>query len=156
MLGVRAWGLGFSDECNLCIYSKSLRFCAAALALAAASDTERIAFAPSLALLSVPSIPIILVSSFSCSTASKPFSSLDNMVFTFSTALRTPLPRYFEASPSRSSIASLSPVEAPEGTAARPMTPFSSSTSHSTVGLPRESRICRAWIDFIFIIERIL
>ena len=35
------------------------------------------------------------------------------------------------------------PVEAPEGTAARPITPDSSNTSHSTVGLPRLSRISR-------------
>jgi hypothetical protein len=40
-------------------------------------------------------------------------------------------------------MASREPVEAPEGTAARPMTPDSSSTSHSTVGLPRLSRISR-------------
>src|SRR5674536_383728 len=45
---------------------------------------------------------------------------------------------------SRSSTASYSPVDAPEGTAARPTTPDSSSTSTSTVGLPRESRICLA------------
>jgi hypothetical protein len=36
------------------------------------------------------------------------------------------------------------PVEAPEGTAARPIMPDSSSTSVSMVGLPRESRISRA------------
>src|SRR4030095_10096137 len=52
-------------------------------------------------------------------------------------------------SPSRSSIASRAPVEAPEGTAARPMTPDSSSTSHSTVGLPRESRISRPMMSTI-------
>src|SRR5205085_9624215 len=46
-------------------------------------------------------------------------------------------------SPSRSSMASREPVDAPDGTAARPMVPDSSSTSHSTVGLPRESRISR-------------
>ena len=39
--------------------------------------------------------------------------------------------------PSRSSTASNSPVEAPEGTAARPAAPDFSSTSTSTVGLPR-------------------
>ena len=33
------------------------------------------------------------------------------------------------------------PVEAPEGTAARPKLPSSRRTSTSTVGLPRESRI---------------
>src|SRR5450432_1021764 len=45
---------------------------------------------------------------------------------------------------SLSSTASCMPVEAPEGTAARPTAPLSSSTSTSTVGLPRESRISRA------------
>ncbi len=50
-------------------------------------------------------------------------------------------------SPSRSSIASRDPVEAPEGTAARPMMPDSRRTSASTVGLPRESRISRATIS---------
>src|SRR6185312_3119177 len=46
--------------------------------------------------------------------------------------------------PSRSSTASNAPVEAPLGTAARATVPSSSSTSTSTVGLPRESRISRA------------
>ena len=46
--------------------------------------------------------------------------------------------------PSRSSTASKAPVEAPLGTAARPNAPSSRSTSTSTVGLPRESRISRA------------
>ena len=49
--------------------------------------------------------------------------------------------------PSRSSTASNSPVEAPEGTAASPRAPDSRATSTSTVGLPRESRIWRAWMD---------
>ena len=38
-------------------------------------------------------------------------------------------------------MASREPVDAPDGTAARPITPDSNSTSHSTVGLPRESKI---------------
>ena len=48
------------------------------------------------------------------------------------------------ASPSRSSSASCSPVDAPDGTIARPSAPPSSPTSASTVGLPRESRTSRA------------
>src|SRR3954469_16022607 len=40
-------------------------------------------------------------------------------------------------------MASREPVEAPDGTAARPIVPDSSNTSHSTVGLPRLSRISR-------------
>lgn len=42
-----------------------------------------------------------------------------------------------------SSSASNSPVEAPDGAAARPTEPSSSVTSASTVGLPRESMISR-------------
>src|SRR5690554_4105844 len=46
-------------------------------------------------------------------------------------------------------MASREPVDAPDGTAARPMAPDSSKTSHSTVGLPRESRISRPIISTI-------
>ena len=63
--------------------------------------------------------------------------------FTFETAFDTPLPRYTAGSLSRSSCASFSPVDAPLGTAARKVC-LSAVTSHSTVGLPRESRIIRA------------
>ena len=55
----------------------------------------------------------------------------------------TPLPPYRALSPSLSSTASFSPVEAPDGTAARPKLPSARTTSASTVGLPRESRISR-------------
>jgi hypothetical protein len=55
---------------------------------------------------------------------------------TFSTARPTPFPPH-SGPPSRSSSASWTPVEAPEGTAARPNAPDSSRTSASTVGLPR-------------------
>src|SRR5699024_10226472 len=44
---------------------------------------------------------------------------------------------------SRSSSASNSPVEAPDGAAPRPTVPSASTTSASTVGFPRESRISR-------------
>jgi hypothetical protein len=50
-------------------------------------------------------------------------------------------------------MASRLPVDAPEGTAARPMVPDSSKTSHSTVGLPRESRISRPTISTIALIN---
>src|SRR4029077_20743831 len=46
-------------------------------------------------------------------------------------------------------MASLEPVDAPEGTAARPLMPDSSTTSASIVGLPRESRISRAMTSTI-------
>src|SRR6266436_4251330 len=52
-------------------------------------------------------------------------------------------------SPSRSSTASCAPVEAPEGTAARPSEPSSRMTSTSTVGLPRLSRISRPMMSTI-------
>ena len=55
--------------------------------------------------------------------------------------------------PSRSSIASRLPVDAPLGTAARPMVPLSSSMSHSTVGLPRLSRISRPTISTMALIQ---
>ena len=45
-------------------------------------------------------------------------------------------------SPSLSSTASWTPVDAPEGTAARPVTPVFNVISASTVGFPLESRIC--------------
>src|SRR5262249_478724 len=63
--------------------------------------------------------------------------------FTCDTALRTPFPPYLPLSPSRSSSASREPVDAPEGTAARPNPPPVTVPSTSTVGLPRESRISR-------------
>jgi hypothetical protein len=45
--------------------------------------------------------------------------------------------------------ASWAPVEAPDGTAARPNAPSSSVTSTSTVGLPRLSRISRPVMSMI-------
>ena len=58
---------------------------------------------------------------------------------TFLTAFKVPLPKKRDLSPSLNSNASLSPVEAPEGTIALPKAPDSVVTSTSTVGLPRES-----------------
>src|SRR5258708_10718964 len=67
-------------------------------------------------------------------------------------AFVTHLPRYRDLSPSRSATASCSPVEAPDGTAARPTLPSARNTSASTVGLPRESRISRPAIFTILVI----
>src|SRR5438552_18781266 len=69
--------------------------------------------------------------------------------FTFLTASSTPLPPNRFWSPSRSSTASCSPVEAPLGTAARPAAPLERVTSASMVGLPRLSRISRARTEMI-------
>ena len=63
--------------------------------------------------------------------------------FTLATAFNTPLPPKRDLSPSLNSKASLEPVDAPDGAAARPKEPSSKYTSASTVGLPRESIISR-------------
>ena len=96
----------------------------------------------------VPSSSIIVRSSADCSAARAPFSASAISPLTLATAFESPLPPQ-ASPPSRSSTASNSPVEAPEGTAAHPDAPDSSTTSASTVGLPRESRIWRAWMDSI-------
>src|SRR3546814_5375677 len=44
-------------------------------------------------------------------------------------------------------------VDAPEGTAARPKAPDSRKMSTSTVGLPRLSRISRAWMSAMAVIS---
>ena len=121
-------------------YWKSGRPTDSAAALATAIDTPRIAFAPSLPLFGVPSSSMRVLSRPTWSKASHPriFSAM--ISFTFSTAFRVPLPRYLDLSPSRSSTASCTPVDAPDGTIALPMEPSSSSTSTSTVGFPLESR----------------
>ncbi len=122
-----------------------------AAAFATASDTPKIAFAPSFDLLGVPSKSIIVLSTRFCSKTDIPKISSAITVFTLSTALVTPLP--INASPpSRNSTASCSPVEAPEGTAALPITPFSVITSTSTVGFPLESNICLACTPRIILI----
>src|ERR1700681_4205581 len=73
--------------------------------------------------------------------------------FTAATAFCTPFPRYRALSPSRSSTASCAPVEAPDGTPARPREPSSSTKSTSTVGLPRLSRISRPMISTMAVME---
>src|SRR4051812_41227008 len=108
------------------------------------------ALAPSRALLGVPSSSIIARSRPAWSVASRPRSASASSPLTFPTARVTPLP-FHALPPSRSSTASNSPVEAPDGTAARPLAPERRMTSTSTVGLPRESRIWRAWIFSIWL-----
>src|SRR5215469_3608701 len=107
-------------------------------------ETARMALAPRRDLVGVLSREIIFWSSPRWSAASEPQSTLAISALTWETALSTPLPRYLDLSPSRSSRASCSPVEAPEGTAARTKPPDSRMTSASTVGLPRESMTWRA------------
>ena len=81
----------FPASAAMCLYN-GMPFASAA-ALQAAIDTPRIAFAPSLDLLGVPSSSHILLSSASCSNTDMPFKASFSVVFTDSTALVTPLPR---------------------------------------------------------------
>ena len=106
-------------------------------------ETPKIALAPNLRLLLVPSKSIIIWSTLAWLKGSTPFKATAILLFTLPIAFSTPLPDN-RLPPSRNSTASFSPVEAPEGTAARPMIPLDSVTSTSTVGFPRESKISRA------------
>src|SRR5271168_1033916 len=126
-------------------------FSATAAAREAAMETARIALAPRRDLVGVPSSEIILWSRPRWSAASKPMTALASSPLALAAALSTPLPRYLVLSPSRSSSASCSPVDAPDGTAPRPNAPPSRRTSASTVGFPRESRTWRAWTRAIFV-----
>ena len=110
------------------------------------------ALAPKLLLVFVPSNSNIALSILYWSKTSIPV--ITGLIFslTFITAFKTPLPPNLFLSPSRISSASLSPVEAPEGTAALPIVPDSKITSTSTVGLPLESNISLAIMFFIFIL----
>ena len=110
-----------------------------AAALAAASEVPRMALAPSRALLSVASRATRRRSRPRWSSASQPSRWSRISRLTLATAPSTPLPMY-RPPPSRRSTASWAPVDAPDGTMARPRAPVSSRTSTSTVGLPRESR----------------
>ncbi|CAB4600671.1 unannotated protein [freshwater metagenome] len=118
------------------------RFRALDAALATARLTPSRAFAPSRDLFSVPSRAIIFLSIACWSKPSKPTTASRISELTLATACNTPLPKK-RFPPSRNSTASCSPVDAPEGTMARPVAPVSSSTSTSTVGLPRESKTSR-------------
>ena len=111
---------------------------------AAASETPRIALAPSRPLFGVPSSSISVRSIAAWSVGVGARSAVGDLAVDVGDRLADALAAP-PAPPSRSSTASNSPVEAPDGTAARPRAPPSSSTSTSTVGLPRESRIWRAW-----------
>src|SRR5574344_867863 len=113
----------------------------AAAAFATARDTPNKALAPNFDLVFVPSSCNNFASIVVCYKAEKPFKAGAMMLLMCSTALVTPLPKYLFLSPSRNSMASFSPVDAPEGTDALPNAPDSKYTSTSTVGLPLESRI---------------
>jgi hypothetical protein len=70
-----------------------------------------------------------------------------------SDGLEDTLATYRDGSPSRSSTASFSPVDAPEGTDALAVMPLSSAMCTRTVGFPRESNISKAKSEAILLIE---
>ena len=119
---------------------------------AAAIETPSSALAPRRLLVGVPSSAIIAVVERRAGRARLPTTRLRDLAVDVA---RPPCARLCRRSallsPSRSSSASRSPVDAPDGTAARPNAPPSSVTSTSTVGLPRESRISRPCTLAIFI-----
>ena len=116
----------------------------AAKARAQAIDTPVIALAPSRDLPGVPSRE--MSASSSCSRSSQSAERRRSAIspWTDSAAARTPRPPYRPGSPSRRSTASPLPVEAPDGTPARPLVPSEKVTATCSVGRPRESRISSA------------
>ena len=135
---------GFLEPASSDRYAYSGRPFSAAPAFATTIETPSTALAPSLPLFGVPSSLRRKSSTSFCDVTGSPdlISSGPITSFTFATALVTPLPIQLLLSPSRSSTASWTPVEAPDGTAARKW-PFCVQRSTSTVGLPRESKIVR-------------
>ena len=111
------------------------------VALAAAIDTAKIAFAPKFDLSAVPSALIIALSTAYVSEASNPMIASLIFVLIFSTAFVTPFPKYLSLSPSLNSSASNSPVDAPLGAVPLATVPSTNVISASTVGFPLESRI---------------
>ena len=111
-----------------------------AAARATAIDTPRMAFAPRFDLFGVPSRSFNVLSTLRWALTSMPIISSAITVLTLFTARNTVFPPKSD-SLSRSSSASLDPVDAPDGTIARPK-PQPVKTSTSTVGFPRESRTC--------------
>ena len=120
-----------------------------------ASETPRIAFAPSEPLFGVPSrldqqrVEAGLVGRV---------EAVDRRARSCRSRWRPPSARPCRRSaPCRrraSSTASWAPVDAPDGTAARPTEPSPRTTSTSIVGLPRESRISRASTTSIVVSHR--
>ena len=110
-------------------------------ALAVAIETARMELAPSFDLSFVPSASIMALSTAYISDASSPVTASFIIVLIFSTAFNTPFPRYLDLSPSLSSSASNSPVDAPLGAVPLPTVPSERYTSASTVGFPLESNI---------------
>src|SRR5216117_1208703 len=134
-------------------YRNRDKFSEAAAAQAVARETASVALAPRFVLVGVPSSSISFLSMFAWSRASSPLRIGAIFSFTLATAFLTLLPPKRLLSPSRNSHASCLPVLAPLGIAARPSAPLSTRTSTSIVGLPRESKISRATIERIEVVD---
>src|SRR5512133_145433 len=135
------WGTGSragTPSCSLRYWCKGWPAWSAS-AQATAWETASSAFAPSRALLGVPSS-----STMARSSSTRSATALAISVSTARQAAVTPRPPYREGSPSRRSTASCSPVEAPDGTWVIPTPPPRSVARAATVGRPRLSRICQA------------
>ena len=88
-----------------------------------AIETAKIAFAPRFVFPFVPSALIIAASMAYMSDASIPVRTSFIVPLILVTAFVTPFPRYLSLSPSLSSSASNSPVDAPEGAVPLPTDP---------------------------------
>ena len=122
-----------------------------AAAFKQAIETPNIALAPKLLFVLVPSNSNMALSMLYWSLTSIPTTTGLIFSFTFLTAFNTPLPLNLVLSLSRISRASRTPVDAPDGTHALEIIPFSKVTSTSTVGFPLESSISLAFTLAIFI-----
>ena len=111
---------------------------------AAAIDTPTIALAPSRSRVGVPSKATSAASNSAWSAQARPPTRSAISPVTEPTARSTPEPPYRAGSPSRSSTASRTPVDAPDGTPALPVRPSVDRSSTYKVGRPRESRISNA------------
>ena len=120
----------------------------AAAAWATAIDVAISVFPPRRLLSGVPSRSTSMRSRASWSLASRPRRAGSISPPTAATACDTPRPPN-SVPPSRNSLASPLPVEAPAGAMARPMAPPESSTSTSIVGCPLESQTCRPRVSAI-------
>ena len=80
-----------------------------------ASETAKVALAPKFVLLLLPSKSSKALSIFFWSSELKPLSLSEILLFIFSTAILTLLPKNLFLSSSLNSCASKAPVDAPEG-----------------------------------------
>ena len=130
--------------------SYSCFHCTFAIATHRAIDIPNIAFAHRFDLLGVPSRAIIASSNCAIVVYSFHTISWAKIVLTLCTALRTHFHRYLVLSPSLSSSASWTHVDAPDGTIARQVVE-SSVTSTSMVGfhLLSSTSLACTWVIFI-------